>query len=229
MITKYTEFINENWQVEFNQSVKEIIKSVVTKNDIEDVFLELTDIGFNIIVDYKSGYFDGWLIGIGKKSDLVLHDCYPFVKVELISQHDREESNFDNTQRKLKDISNYINKIKIACDRLLHQRSNMQLVKDHVNIGTAVKFTLLFRINNKLVPYSSDDVEKYSPIHKIVNNISNNKLFTLGVVTDNEVYFTCKDRPGIREIVLSIFDKLIRSGRIRVLEVGELEYKIEIL
>lgn len=79
MITKYLQFINENWQVNLNQEVKSIIKSVITKDEIEDVFLGITDAGGRIIIDYKSGYFDRWLAGIGRKSDLTTQECYPFI------------------------------------------------------------------------------------------------------------------------------------------------------
>ena len=230
MITKYTNFINENWQVSFKEEVDILVKDVITSDEIEDAFLELfEEHGFRYTIKNRPGHFDVWLSGIGDKKDLVQFKCYPFIEIKM-SKTITGKRNFDSTQKTLQEYVKYIDKVKIACKRILYKKDDLILVEELVDVRDLdLNFRIILKVNKRLKPYQNKKEKRELPTNRIIDKISRNKIFKLGIVTDNEIYFATDKMPNIDRIVLGMFRHFIDNKSIRLLEIGECEYKIEIL
>lgn len=217
MITRYTKFINENWQIEVKEKSIDISKKLLLKEEIEDVFLELTDRGFELeIFDGISGYIIGnKLQRIERKSDVERYDCYPFLRVTIKAKN-ISSSTFDKSYKTLDYYKLIIDKVKLGISRLLYSKPDkLELFDTDVDYGKhGIRLSFYLKINEKIKPLAT--ITNYKPTKKIFDTLldimNNNKLFTViqfgvtGKIIEIEVKREYKDR-DIEPILTSMFKK----------------------
>jgi hypothetical protein len=185
MITKYINFINENWQLEVKQKSIDISNKILDKEEIVDVFLELTENnGFEIrIIDGIYGYIrDNKFEMAGRKGDFSRYQCYPFYQVRLKKRFN-ETSTFDNAYKRLDYYKIIIDKVKIGISRLLNSKDDkIKILNTDVDYGKSViDISFYIKMCERIPPFEA--TATYKPpkaIFDIILDFMNtNKLFTV--------------------------------------------------
>jgi len=193
MIIKYNEFINESWESDLLSKTEDLISSDISKEEIEDYFLEFIDDKFSIKIDLKIMY-SGKMMADGeihddvydnatKKSNIISHKCFPIYEISLRKSISYDgDTNPLEVQKKLKIYDKYIDMYRIACDRIvsLHIVEN---IYDRVNFeNNSIQF--IFRIKiNKRIPKNfvevSNKVISKDPYIMLLAKISSNAIFSI--------------------------------------------------
>lgn len=217
MITKYINFINENWQIEVEKKAIDISKNFLDKEEIEDVFLDLIESGFEIVIN--DGLY-GYVLGnkfhrTERKSDIGRYECYPFFHISIKGKN-TSSSTFDKTHKTLDYYKMIIDKVKLGLSRLLHTKlDKVELVDTSVDYGKyGITLSFYLKINKRISPLET--ISKYKPPKTIFDTLldilNNNKLFTViqfgvtGKIIEIEVKGEYKDR-DIEPILTSMFKK----------------------
>ncbi len=234
MIINYKNFtINEDWQSDLKDRIKSICNPIISKEEIEDVFLELIDMGFSFSSTMQPGYMANYSFqGVGRKIDLVNHSCYPFFRITLRKETDLGNS-LSQSKEKLRLYDGYINSIKVALKRINSDKKDVEIINSKVSLQNSnIIFDILLKINSRLGSINNPEKPMLSSFEKVRNTLSRNPLFKILKVGIDCIYISpTKDRADIGQILSNILRRfeVNNSLTIKTYELKDNTYKIVIL
>lgn len=235
----YIEFINEDWKDDLTKEFSELSDSIITKDEIEDYFLELVDDGFSFTCYFRMGYInsDNCLNALSKKVEILQQNCFPFYVITLRKEFSKDNS-ISQMKKKMEVYTKYMNTIEINSNRLSNLQKDIKLIKIESSISNDILiFSIILKIEKNITSNNLEigSVKKRanrSTYTKIFDIISSNKIFDIGTCVDGKsIEFSLKDEYiylSADKIITAIINKSYDIKNVKLHKIGDDKYKITV-